>query len=211
MKGGWRWAGVLAAAGLLWTVGCTGSGGDDDSARTQPGGDDPTPPEVLPPSNPPETHPPLQQQPDGGTPDAGTPGPGTPDAGTPDAGTPDAGTPDAGTPDAGTPPVVVVPPPTTAGWTFYGVNEGGPEKVYGVTADEAGNTWVAGGEEGLFLLKPGATRFQRFTMADGLRPYGYLPDGSTPPGPKYLKVISVAGGRPNTVFVGYEGMPGEGS
>ncbi len=37
-----------------------------------------------------------------------------------------------------------------------------------------------------------------------------MPDGSTPPGPKYLKVISVAGGPANTVFVGYEGMPGDG-
>jgi hypothetical protein len=91
------------------------------------------------------------------------------------------------------------------------VNEGGPQQVYGVTADEGGNIWVAGGEEGLFLLKPGASRFQHFTMADGLRPYGYMPDGSTPPGPKYLKVISVAGGPAGTVFVGYEGMPGDSS
>jgi hypothetical protein len=90
------------------------------------------------------------------------------------------------------------------------VNEGGPLQVYGVTADEAGNIWVAGGEEGLFVLRPGTSRFLRFTMEDGLRPYGYMPDGSTPPGPKYLKVISVAGGPANTVFVGYEGMPGEG-
>jgi hypothetical protein len=87
------------------------------------------------------------------------------------------------------------------------VNEGGPQKVYGVTADEGGNVWVAGGEEGLFLLKPGASTFQHFTMTDGLRPYGYMPDGSTPPGPTYLKVISVAGGPAGTVFVGYEGLP----
>jgi hypothetical protein len=87
------------------------------------------------------------------------------------------------------------------------MNEGGPAKVYGVTADAAGNLWVAGGEQGLFLLRRGAARFQQFTLADGLRPYGYMPDGSTPPGPKYLKVISVAGGPANTVFVGYEGLP----
>ncbi len=88
------------------------------------------------------------------------------------------------------------------------MNEGGPQKVYGATADEAGNIWVAGGEEGLFLLRPGATSFQHFTLADGLRPYGYMPDGTTPPGPKYLKAISVAGGPGGTVFVGYEGLPG---
>jgi hypothetical protein len=80
-----------------------------------------------------------------------------------------------------------------------------------VTADEGGNIWVAGGEEGLFLLKPGSTQFRRFTMADGLHPYGYMPDGSEPPGEKYLKVISVAGGPAGTVFVGYEGKPGTGS
>jgi hypothetical protein len=77
-----------------------------------------------------------------------------------------------------------------------------------VTADQGGNIWVAGGEDGLFLLRPGATKFQRFTMADGLRPYGYLPDGSDPVGQKYLKVIAVTGGPANTVFVGYEGLPG---
>jgi hypothetical protein len=42
-------------------------------------------------------------------------------------------------------------------------------------------------------------------MDDGLRPYGYMPDGSDPVGPKFLKVIAVAGGPANTVFVGYEG------
>jgi hypothetical protein len=80
-----------------------------------------------------------------------------------------------------------------------------------VTEDKSGNVWVAGGEEGLFLLAPGAERFRRYTLADGLRPYGYMPDGSAPPGEKYLKVISVAGGPANTVFVGYEGMPGKGA
>src|SRR4051812_3845722 len=44
-------------------------------------------------------------------------------------------------------------------------------------------------------------------MADGLRPYGYLPDGSDPVGPKFLKVIAVTGGPAGTVFVGYEGLP----
>ena len=133
---------------------------------------------------------------DGGTPDAGT---DFPDAG---AGTPDAGTPDAGTPDAGIP----TPPPTTRGdWTFYSAAQGGPLRVYGVSADEGGNIWVAGGEEGLFLLQPGQTRFRRFTMDDGLRPYGYMLDGSAPAGTRYLKVISVAGGPPGVAFVGYEG------
>jgi len=132
------------------------------------------------------------------------------DGGVPDTGTPDAGTdmPDAGTPDAGTPPPPppTTPPPTTRGdWTFYSTAQGGPQRVYGVSADEGGNIWVAGGEEGLFLLQPGQTQFRRFTMDNGLRPYGYMLDGTAPTGTKYLKVISVAGGPAGVAFVGYEG------
>ncbi|WP_224241193.1 CBM96 family carbohydrate-binding protein [Hyalangium gracile] len=96
-------------------------------------------------------------------------------------------------------------PPTGSDWTFHGAAQGGPRTVYGVSADEGGNIWVAGGEEGLFVLQRGQTQFRRFTMADGLRPYGYMLDGSAPPGVKYLKVISVTGGPAGVAFVGYEG------
>ncbi len=163
------------------------------------------------------------EDPGTGTDDAGTvagedPVPGNDDGGFPDAGFPDDDTPpddveppppppppppvDAGTPDAGT---VIYPDAT--GWTFYGLEHGAPREVYGVTEDEGGNLWVAGGEEGLFLLRPGAVTFERFTMNEGLRPYGYLKDGSAPVGPKYLKVIAVTGGPAGTVFVGYQGQP----
>jgi hypothetical protein len=97
------------------------------------------------------------------------------------------------------------PPPPTGDWTFYGAAQGAPRYVYGVSADAGGNIWVAGGEEGLFVLQKGQGQFRRFTMADGLRPYGYMNDGSVPPGVKYLKVISVAGGPAGVAFVGYEG------
>ncbi|KFE66832.1 hypothetical protein DB31_9046 [Hyalangium minutum] len=99
------------------------------------------------------------------------------------------------------------PPPGSGGWTFYGTAQGGPRYVYGVSADAGGNIWVAGGEEGLFVLQAGHTRFRRFTMADGLRPYGYMLDGRAPSGVKYLKVISVAGGPAGVAFVGYQGKP----
>jgi hypothetical protein len=151
---------------------------------------------------------------DAGPTDSGAPpDSGHPDAGPPDAGPPDAGPPDAGPPDAGPPSGVFVPPPpiafpTAPGWSFLGPQNGGPHDVYQVSADDGGNLWVAGGEDGLFLMRPGATKFERFTMADGLRPYGYLPDGSAPVGPKFLKVIAVTGGAPGTVYVGYEGLPG---
>jgi hypothetical protein len=95
--------------------------------------------------------------------------------------------------------------PDADGWQFFGPQQGGPQVVNGVTADASGNVWVAGGEEGLFLLRAGSNQFVHFTMNDGLHPYGFLPDGSVPPR-KYLNVISVAGGPANTVFVGYMGM-----
>ena len=47
-------------------------------------------------------------------------------------------------------------------------------------------------------------------MADGLQALWLHADGSTAPGVKYLKVISVAGGPAGTVFVGYEGKPAAG-
>jgi hypothetical protein len=206
MKGGWRRAGALLMAGLVWTTGCTSSGGNDDSERGNPGMDNPAPldPGVVdPPDQQPQQPQPPPQQPPPQQPPPPKPPPQQPP--------PQEPPPQPPPPQEPPPPPVVIPPPTTEGWTFFGMNEGGPAKVYGVTADEGGNIWVAGGEEGLYLLKSGATAFKRFTMADGLRPYGYMPDGSTPPGPKYLKVISVAGGPAGTVFVGYEGLPGTGS
>jgi hypothetical protein len=109
--------------------------------------------------------------------------------------------------DAGIPPDAAIPLPTLEKWTFYGTAQGGPQRPYGVTADQGGNIWVAGGEEGLFLLRSGSSTFQRFTMDDGLHPYGYprLDQGTITR--TYLNAISVAGGPAGTVFVGYMGMP----
>ena len=175
-----------------------------------------------PPKPPPTPKPEVQPGQDGGTdsgtpdagPDAGTPDAGQPDAGTPDAGQPDAGTPDAGTPDGGTDAGVVgYDFPNVPGWQFWGVQNGGPAHVDDVTMDEGGNLWVAGDTDGLFLLTPaeqakGANaKFRRFTMDDGLHPWGYMQDGSDAPGPHYLQVISVSGGPAGTVFVGYRGKP----
>ena len=148
---------------------------------------------------------------DAGVVDAGPGSGGGDDGGTPDGGSGGSGgETDGGVPtDGGTQLGVTLP--TLPGWTFYGPEQGGPQQVLGVSADEGGNVWVAGGEEGLFLLEAGKTRLRRFTMADGLRPYGYMPGGGDPPGEKWLKVLSVAGGPAGTVFVGYAGMgDGEG-
>jgi ligand-binding sensor domain-containing protein len=89
--------------------------------------------------------------------------------------------------------------PNSSGWTFYGPQHGGPREVWSVSSDEAGNLWVAGGDEGLFLLTPGATRFLRFTHVDGLTPF------VDAQGIQLQKVLSVGGAQANTVYVGYEG------
>jgi len=173
--GFWRWSAGLVLVAAAVIWSC-GKGTDNNQGS---GGNVITPPADdgggIQPPPPPPPPPPL---PDGGV-DGGT----------------------AWTP----PPPVDFPNPPPAGWSFYGPQNGGPHDVFGVSADQAGNIWVAGGEDGLFLMRAGSTTFQRFTMDDGLRPFGYMPDGSDPIGPKFLKVISVAGGPANTVFVGYEG------
>lgn len=190
--GSWRVA--LALAGAVAVAGC-GSGGGEG-------------PDAVPYERP-------VVQPEAGAPDAGPPDAGPvdagPDAGPPDAGPGDAGPVDAGPVDAGPQPLPAQTYPTLANWSFYGPEAGGPNEALDVAADGSGNIWVAGGEDGLFLLRKTASgyaeRFERFTMEDGLRPYGYMKDGSAPPGTPYLKVISVAGGPGGSVFVGYAGKP----
>jgi hypothetical protein len=100
------------------------------------------------------------------------------------------------------PPPAPIQFPSLSGWEFFGPQHGGPARVYGVSADEAGNLWVAGGTEGLFLLPTGTERFRRFTATEGLAHYKDV--FGTHPHP----VISVAGGPANTVFVGYQGLHG---
>ncbi len=86
--------------------------------------------------------------------------------------------------------------------------------VVGVTTDEAQNLWVAT-HEAIYLLKPGQKSFRRFSGGDGLHtasnPVRYCDDGwapgrecpifgqADPPG-----IISLVGGGPNEVFVGYQ-------
>lgn len=190
----WRAAGAaaVAVAAVVWS--CGGAG----SADVAPGRDGGPPPV-----------------------DGGDPGGGGPDAGPPDAGPPDAGQPDAGPSDGGFVPPAPIQFPSVPGWSFLGPQDGGPHDVYQVTADQGGNIWVAGGADGLFLLRPGSTKFERFTIADGLHPYGYLngeqakflgvPDGTpADPSPSLsaTPVIAVEGGPPGVVFVGYQGKPG---
>ncbi|HET9450942.1 MAG TPA: hypothetical protein VFO83_08680, partial [Aggregicoccus sp.] len=127
--GSWRVA--LALAGAVAVAGC-GSGGEEG-------------PDAVPDQRP-------VVQPEAGAPDAGPPDAGPVDAG-PDAGPPDAGPGDAGPVDAGPQPLPAQTYPTLANWSFYGPEAGGPNEALDVAADGSGNLWVAGGEDGLFLLR----------------------------------------------------------
>src|SRR5512140_3802648 len=89
--------------------------------------------------------------------------------------------------------------PQAQGWQFFGPAEGAPREVWGVSQDGTGNIWVAGGDEGLFVLTPGAATLRRFTIADGLYSYTDATGGHG------YKAISVAGGPGSTAFVGYYG------
>ncbi len=230
-----RWVGAVVVACLSVTVACggkdgqpggTGSGSDSGSGAGAGGGGG--------------------SGGGGGTPDGGTGSGGATDGGTgggtavPDGGTgvsdggtgvPDGGTgvPDGGTggqdggtvgTDAGTLQTFTFP--TAPGWQFFGPQSGGPQDVFDAAFDEGGNLWVAGGSEGLFLMRAAggalSGHFEKFGLAQGLHPYGWVngevakamgvPDGTPAdknPSLTATPVISVAGGPAGTVFVGYKG------
>jgi hypothetical protein len=132
------------------------------------------------------------------------------------------GAPDGGVPDAG-PPVDPGPTFGTQGpWPVenrsYGNADGiddGP--VVSMSTDEGQNRWVAT-PNALFLLKPGATRFVKFTSRDGLHladnPVKYIEDycggDGSPASVAFgsasdLGISTIVGGRADEVFVGYWG------
>ncbi|HEY2027670.1 MAG TPA: hypothetical protein VGH20_00545 [Myxococcales bacterium] len=121
----------------------------------------------------------------------------------PDAGT-DAGT--GQTADAGTDGGVSIVVPNAQGWTFLTASDGlSSTEVMGAGVDEGGNLWVAGGTGGVFVMRKGAKTLQQFGLADGLHPYGYMPDGGPADLNPHLEAISVSGGPSGTAFIGYMG------
>lgn len=224
----------MLSAALL--VGCEGGGSNQTRPvlEHEPGGPpgDVTPPIAESPGNSgDETLPPESED----TPEQDAPSPAsTPDTNTPPpvvsapqedpppvTDTPQENPPPiASGPETPPPPTTDTPPPaptsppaprpiefpTVPGWRFYGPKDNAPTEVLGVTEDDDGNLWVAGGEQGLFVLRKGASTFQRFTLADGLHPYGYLTGGKVPKGDKYLNVRAVTGGKGSSVYVGYQGI-----
>lgn len=132
---------------------------------------------------------------------------------------------DAGTSgsDGGT---AAAPPFTKDGWTFYGPAQGLSQDVSDVSADEAGNVYVAGGDA-LYAKRRGDPSFQRFEAASsGLTRSCYAglpPEGDpafpaaldrshpSPPGaPQLCPVVSVGGAAPGVAMVGYQGLGTDG-
>ncbi len=149
-------------------------------------------------------------------------------------GPPDAGTADAGPTDGGS-NTTSFQFGTAGPWPLtnqvYGAADGLQEMpVVGVSTDESQNLWVAT-HQALYLLRPGETRFRRYDGSDGLHtqsnPALYCNDWPTPPGTTSCRdsrlsggalngtptyggakdpgILSIVGGGPNEVFVGYQG------
>src|SRR5688572_2447708 len=50
----------------------------------------------------------------------------------------------------------------SANWTFLTSAHGLPPRIFGVSADEGGNLWVAGGNSGVFVMRKGQSRFESY-------------------------------------------------
>ncbi|HTP28771.1 MAG TPA: WD40 repeat domain-containing protein [Anaeromyxobacteraceae bacterium] len=132
------------------------------------------------------------------------------DAG-PDAG-PSSGA-DAGMPDGGSGSGGPGPWPTTN--EMFGGAQGIKESpVVGMSTDESQNLWVAT-PSALYLMKPGATTFRRYTSSDGL----HLADNPVVYNEDYCGgargvhgsadgngISTIVGGATGEVFVGYHGV-----
>jgi len=90
--------------------------------------------------------------------------------------------------------------------TIYGSAQGLGGGIIDANPDEAQNIWAANGET-LYVLRPGSTKFEAYTAADGLHigpftdPYGNANE---------TRITAIAGGAANQVYVGYYGYETEG-
>ena len=175
-------------------LGCSGKGQGDGGSPSQPAAG-PSDPAAGPGS-------------DGGVVAGGTPG-GDIDGG-----------PAAGAPDAG---VLLEPPFTRNGWTFYGTSQGLSADVSDVSPDEGGNVYVAG-SDAVYAKTRTDQRFLRFDALNaGLTQNCYAvadPNDPaqldrnlhpTPPGPPLLcPVISVGGAASGVAMIGFQGVGTDG-
>lgn len=106
------------------------------------------------------------------------------------------------------PPPVQVAPVQRDGWTFYGTDQGLSKDIQDVSADEAGNVYVAGGDA-VYAKGPADQRFLRFDHGNaGLTQNCNDFDQftvATPPKPFYTcPIISVAGAAPGKAVIGFD-------
>lgn len=104
----------------------------------------------------------------------------------------------------------VAPPVKVGDFAFYGPDQGLSPTVHDVSADEAGNVYVAAGDA-VYARARGETDFRRFTPeAAGLtrncHDPAYISVPTPPDPPATCPIISVAGGAPGTAVLGFQGV-----
>jgi hypothetical protein len=105
------------------------------------------------------------------------------------------------------PPVNPAGPWPTSDLTTYKGDVGLNQAIIDASQDDAQNIWAVS-QDTLYLLRPGQTRFTKFTRTDGLHVQGYqnaLNQSDT------TWITAMAGGHANEVFVGYHGFEGIGN
>jgi hypothetical protein len=102
----------------------------------------------------------------------------------------------------------LLPPVRHGDWTYWGRDQGLSDDIQDVSADEAGNVYVAGGEA-LFAKSAADASFLRFDAANA----GFTQNcndfseyyDETPPKPFYMcRILSVAGASPGKAFIGFD-------
>lgn len=119
------------------------------------------------------------------------------------------------TPPATTPPVVTPPiaPIQRGAWTFYGTGQGLSQDVQDVSADEAGNVYVAGGDA-VYVKRPADQRFLRFDpssagLTKNCNDYSEF-FNETPTKPfTTCRILAVAGASPGKAIIGFDSFPVE--
>jgi hypothetical protein len=94
----------------------------------------------------------------------------------------------------------------TADITTYGAAKGLDEEIIDANPDDAQNIYAAA-NDALYVLRPGAAKFVKYTAADGLH-IGPFTDASGQPNMTYITAI--AAGAANQVYVGYYGYESDG-
>ncbi len=107
----------------------------------------------------------------------------------------------------------VKPPVVVGSFTFWGAEQGLSAKVSDVSADEAGNVYVAAGDA-VFAKTRDALDFTRFDAAAGLTKNCHDASQIANPNPAdpavMCPVISVAGSTPNKAIIGFQGVGTDG-